>query len=196
MPHPQPLSPRLDRLRHRLAGVEAGAGGDDPSLRWAAVALVLVPSPDALLLIRRAERAGDPWSGHMALPGGRRAPDDTDLVATAIRETAEEVGLALARADLLGRLEDLLPRFPTLPPVAVRPYVFTLARRPALTLNAEVAAYRWVYLDHLLHPDTYHSARIDIRGESRDVPAYRLEEAIVWGMTERILTGFLRHVCP
>jgi 8-oxo-dGTP pyrophosphatase MutT (NUDIX family) len=196
MPHAQPLSPRFDRLRDRLAGLEAGPGDDDTSLGWAAVALVLVPSPDALLLIRRAVRAGDPRSGHMALPGGRRSPRDEDLVATAIRETAEEVGLTLARSDLLGRLEDLVPRIPTLPPVAVRPYVFTLAERPALTLNDEVAASRWVYLDHLLHPDTYHSVRMDIRGEGRDVPAYRLEEAIVWGMTERILTGFLQHVRP
>lgn len=196
MPHAQPLSPRLDRLRARLAGLEAGSGDDDASLRWAAVALVLVPSPDALLLIRRADRAGDPWSGHMALPGGRRSPGDADLVATAIRETAEEVGLALSRSDLLGRLEDLVPRIPTLPPVAVRPYVFTLSERPALTLNDEVAAYRWVYLDLLLHPDTYHSVRMDLRGESREVPAYRLEEAIVWGMTERILTGFLQHIRP
>jgi 8-oxo-dGTP pyrophosphatase MutT (NUDIX family) len=160
------------------------------------VALVLVPSPDALLLIRRAERAGDPWSGHMALPGGRREPADDDLVTTAIRETAEEVGLRLSRADLLGRLDDLVPRIATLPPVAVRPYVFTLPERPALALNDEVASYRWVYLDLLLHPDTYHTVRIDIRGERRDVPAYRLEEAIVWGMTERILSGFLAHIRP
>jgi 8-oxo-dGTP pyrophosphatase MutT (NUDIX family) len=187
----QPLSLRLARLRERLAGHRPATGGDDESLLWAAVAVILVPSPDAVLLIRRAERPGDPWSGHMALPGGRREEGDADLVATAIRETFEEIGLTLASSDLLGSLDDVVPRTPVLPPIAVRPYVFTLPERPALTLNPEVAATRWVYLDHLLHPETYHSVRLEIRGESREFPAYRVDEAIVWGMTERILTALL-----
>jgi 8-oxo-dGTP pyrophosphatase MutT (NUDIX family) len=187
----QPLSPRLARLRVRLAGHRPVTDDGDASLIWAAVAVVLVPAPDAVLLIRRAERAGDPWSGHMALTGGRREAEDPDLVATALRETFEEVGLQLARADLLGGLDDVVPRTPVLPPIAVRPFVFGLARRPALTPNPEVAGVRWVHLDHLLHPETYHSARLEIRGEPRDFPAYRVDESIVWGMTERILTGLL-----
>jgi 8-oxo-dGTP pyrophosphatase MutT (NUDIX family) len=63
----------------------------DSSYAQAAVALVCVPDPDAILLIRRSERAGDPWSGQMGLPGGRRDSSDRDLLATAVRET-EEVG--------------------------------------------------------------------------------------------------------
>ena len=187
----QPLSPRLARLRERLAAHRPVAGDDDASLIWAAVAVVVVPSPDAVLLIRRAERAGDPWSGHMALPGGRRDPADQDLIDTAVRETYEEVGLRLERADLLGGLDDVVPRTPVLPPIAVRPYVFGLSERPSLTPNPEVAGIRWVHLDHLLHPETYHSARLEIRGEPRDFPAYRVDESIVWGMTERILTSLL-----
>jgi 8-oxo-dGTP pyrophosphatase MutT (NUDIX family) len=191
MPLAQPLSLRLARLRERLADHRPATGGDDESLLWAAVAVVLVPSPDAVLLIRRAEHPGDPWSGHMALPGGRREEGDAELVDTAIRETFEEVGLTLAHSDLLGTLDDVVPRTPVLPPIAVRPYVFTLPERPSLTLTPEVAASRWVYLDHLLHPETYHSVRLEIRGESREFPAYRVDEAIVWGMTERILTALL-----
>jgi 8-oxo-dGTP pyrophosphatase MutT (NUDIX family) len=187
----QPLSPRLARLRERLAAHRPVTDDQDPSLIWAAVAVVLVPSPDAVLLIRRAERAGDPWSGHMALPGGRRESEDADLVETAIRETFEEVGLELTRSDLLGGLDDVVPRTPVLPPIAVRPFVFLLPRRPPLTPNPEVASARWVQLDHLLHPETYHSARLEIRGEPRDFPAYRVEESIVWGMTERIVTALL-----
>jgi len=190
----QPLSPRLARLRDRLGGHRPVTGGDHESLLWAAVSLVLVPSPDALLLIRRAERPGDPWSGHMALPGGRREQADPDLVATAIRETSEEVGLTLRRADLLGSLDDIITRTPALPPIAVRPYVFVLPGRPPLIPNAEVAAAHWVHLDHLLHPETYRSVRLEIRGERRVVAAYRLDDAIVWGMTERILTTLLEHL--
>jgi 8-oxo-dGTP pyrophosphatase MutT (NUDIX family) len=190
----QPLSPRLARLRERLAGHRPVTDDGDASLIWAAVAVILVPSPDAVLLIRRAERAGDPWSGHMALPGGRREPGDLDLVETAVRETFEEVGLELARSDLLGSLDDVVPRTPVLPPIAVRPYVFGVPHRLALIPNPEVAAARWVHLDHLLHPETYHSARLEIRGEPRDFPAYRVDESIVWGMTERILTGLLAQL--
>ena len=187
----QPLSPRLARLGEQLARRPPAPNDGDASLIWAAVAAVLVPSPDAVLLIRRAERAGDPWSGHMAFPGGRREPEDADLVATAVRETFEEVGLRLTRTDLLGGLDDVVPRTPVLPPIAVRPFVFLLAERPALRPNPEVAGVRWVHLDHLLHPETYHSARLEVRGEPRDFPAYRVDETIVWGMTERILTELL-----
>jgi 8-oxo-dGTP pyrophosphatase MutT (NUDIX family) len=161
------------------------------SLIWAAVAVVLAPDPDAILLIRRAERVGDPWSGHMALPGGRQDSDEPDLLTTAIRETAEEVGLRLLPEQLIGSLDDVVPRTPVLPPIAVRPYVFALESRPELRLNPEVASAHWVPLDRLLHPDTYDSIRLDIRGESREFPAYRLDNAMVWGMTERIISGLL-----
>ncbi|HEX3235187.1 MAG TPA: CoA pyrophosphatase [Gemmatimonadales bacterium] len=194
MSYPQPLTPRLDRLRDRLASHRPWTDPDAEALRWAAVAVVLKPAPDAVLLIRRAERVGDPWSGHMALPGGRREPGDDDLVATAIRETSEEVGLPLSRGQLLGVLDDVVPRTPVLPPIAIRPCVFLLHAQLPLTLNPEVAGARWVELDRLLHPGTRHPVRLEIRGESREVDAYQLDDAIVWGLTERVLSGLLRHL--
>lgn len=163
---------------------------DHPTIRWAAVALILVPDPDAVLLIRRADQPGDPWSGHMALPGGRRAPHDPDLVAAAIRETREEVGIALPRQSLVTALDDLGPQTPVLPPVAVRPFVFRIPARPELSLNAEVAAAAWVPLETLRHPATYGTVTVHVRGAALEVPAYRYEEAVVWGLTERILTNF------
>jgi 8-oxo-dGTP pyrophosphatase MutT (NUDIX family) len=191
LPHPQPLTTRLTRLRDRLAVHRPLVDERGDPLIWAAVAVILAPDPDSVLLIRRADRAGDPWSGHMALPGGRQDPTEIDLLATAVRETAEEVGLELHREQLIGSLDDVVPRTPSLPPIAVRPFVFLLGRRPDLFLNPEVAEARWVLLDLLLHADTYHSIELEIRGESRRFPAFRLEEAVVWGMTERILSGLL-----
>ncbi len=185
---------RVARLRERLATPMGGAGDEDPSLLWAAVAIILTPQPDSILLIRRADRSGDPWSGHMALPGGRREPADSELAATAIRETAEEVGVQLRLQDLLGSLPDVIPRTPVLPPIAVRPFVFLLPERPALRLNPEVAQASWVPLDYLLRPDTHHPVQLEVAGKSRQVQAYQLENAIVWGMTERILTRFLAEV--
>lgn len=193
MPLAHPLTNRLVRLRQSLAE-GAPRVEEDAAVLWAAVAVVLTPDPDAVLLIRRAEREGDPWSGHMALPGGRKNLSDEDLLATVIRETREEVGVTLRGDELLGCLDDVAPRTPVLPPIAIRPFVFLLPTRPAVTLNPEVASSRWVYLDRLLHPETYHSVRLDIRGESREFPAYQLEDAVVWGMTERILTGLLQKL--
>ena len=185
---------RAARLRERLALRESGSPDEDPTLVWAAVAIILTPQPDSILFIRRADRSGDPWSGHMALPGGRRGPGDLDLAGTAMRETAEEVGVELRREDLAGSLSDVIPRTPVLPPVAVRPFVFLLPERPALRLNTEVAQASWVPVDYLLRPDTHHPVQLEVAGQSRQVQAYQLENAIIWGMTERILTSFLAEL--
>lgn len=192
MPIAFALTGSLARLREQLDPPDP-ATELDPTLLWAAVAIVLVPNPDALLLIRRAERAGDPWSGHMALPGGRREPQDPDLLATSIRETAEEVGVELKPEELAGSLDDVVPRTPVLPPVAVRPFVFLLNSRPALTPNAEVTSASWVPLTHMLRPDTHHLVRLDVAGQSRMVQAYELKDGMVWGMTERIISQLLNH---
>jgi 8-oxo-dGTP pyrophosphatase MutT (NUDIX family) len=128
----------------------------------------------------------------MALPGGRREVQDPDLLATAIRETQEEVDIALTRENLAGRLDDVVPRTPVLPPIAVRPFVFALGHRPTVTLNAEVASAHWVAVEQLLKPERHHSVRLEVAGQSREVQAFQLEDGIVWGMTERVITSLLR----
>jgi 8-oxo-dGTP pyrophosphatase MutT (NUDIX family) len=189
---PRPLSGRLLQLRKRLDQVST-ASHDDPDLIWAAVALIVAPSPDSLLLIQRAERPGDPWSGHMALPGGRRDPEDDDLLATALRETREEVGISLSREALVGTLADVVPRTPTLPPIAVRPFLLAVPSRPALILNPEVAAATWVSLEELIRPEAHRLVPVNIQGISREVSAFLLEAGLVRGMTERILSGLVEH---
>jgi 8-oxo-dGTP pyrophosphatase MutT (NUDIX family) len=190
LPIAHALTQRQARLRERLA-TRSLPTDTDVSLLWAAVALILVPDPDSILLIRRAERSGDPWGGHMALPGGRQEAADEDLVATVIRETREEVGVALTREHLIGALDDVIPRTPVLPPIAVRPFVFEYPLRPALHLNPEVAAASWTSLEDLSSPETHHSVELNVAGQTRLVAAYELESGIVWGMTERMLTNLL-----
>jgi 8-oxo-dGTP pyrophosphatase MutT (NUDIX family) len=189
-----PLTPPLDRLASALAAEPAAIESSD-ELVWAAVAVVLLerpaPAGPALLLVRRAERPGDPWSGHMGLPGGRRDGADADLLDTAIRETREEVGVGLSRAELIGSLDDVAPRSPVLPPIAVRPFVFVLRSEPVLALDAEIAAAGWVSLARLLDPAVYRTVEVEIRGGRRLTPAYVTDAGIVWGMTERILTPLL-----
>ena len=165
----------------------------DANRREAAVALLLVPDPDRLLLIRRAERQGDPWSGQLALPGGRREPGDTDLLATALRETEEEVGFRALPSHPPVQLDDLAPTTPVLPPVVVRPWVLVLGEEPALRLSGEVAATTWVPLDLLAHPERYREGEVSVRGAPRRVTGYHLTEGLLWGMTERIVTPVIRH---
>jgi 8-oxo-dGTP pyrophosphatase MutT (NUDIX family) len=184
------LSPELERLRQRLAQrPPATTNFPDPS--WAAVAVVLTQRPLEVLLIQRAERGGDPWSGHIGLPGGRLQSDDSDLLATAVRETREEVGVILDPGSCLGVLDDVTPRTPMPRPVVVRPFVFAVAPKPALAPNAEVAATMWVTLEELRREGIYRDAAIPIRGEQRAFPAYHIGNHVVWGLTERILTPLL-----
>src|SRR5256714_3470500 len=157
--------------------------------RPAAVSLVLVEGPEGadILLIKRAERAGDPWSGQIALPGGRQDPGDADLLATAVRETREETGVELAAAERLGTLDDLAPRTASLPPILVRPFVFALPRRPVLSPNAEVQRVFWVPLARLSDAGVQSDVTPTVNDAERTFPAYRLRDDVIWGMTERIL---------
>lgn len=154
----------------------------------AAVALVLAPDDRGmleLLLIKRAEDERDPWSGQIALPGGRRDPGDETLLETAIRETREETGIELSPGELLGELDDLHPRTPVLPPVVVRPFVFGIGRRRAVVTNREATMHLWAALTDLRAGAA--TSRVAVRGTHLEVPSYVIQEHVVWGMTERIL---------
>lgn len=184
----------LAQVRRALRGHEARTV-EAPEARPAAVALVLLDGGGGgleVLLIRRAVREGDPWSGQIALPGGRYEAADSDLLATAVRETREETGVDLAHAERLGSLDDLYPRTPTLPPVVVRPFVFVLERRPALVTSAEVERAFWLPLMRLDAPGVRRDITLTLRGAERTFPAYLIDDDVIWGMTERILTPFVQ----
>jgi 8-oxo-dGTP pyrophosphatase MutT (NUDIX family) len=166
---------------------------DDPARPQAAVAILLAPDPVRLLLIRRADRLGDPWSGQLALPGGRRELGDVDLLATALRETQEEVGLEIEREAHRVTLDDLAPVIPVLPPIMVRPFVLEARAALAPRVSVEVAAVGWVTLDRLIVPDTYRATTLEVRGAPREVQGYHLDEGLLWGMTERILTPLIEE---
>ena len=179
-------------IRARLAARRPRRAEPEGGQSQAAVAVVLLPGADEgpeILFIKRAEYSGDPWSGYLALPGGRRQPGDPSLLTTAIRETAEEVGFELSTGALLGELDDLSPVSPHLPQVVVRPFVFGLAVRPGIITSDEVALHLWVSRDALLGTRT--SELLPLLGGSRTMPGYRLGAHFIWGMTERIITPFL-----
>ena len=193
--HPLLSHPELRLLAERVAAHDPVLSETDGNPRRAAVALVF-RAPEGgdaeLLVIRRAERVGDPWSGQMGLPGGGAQPNDTSLEDTALRETLEETGIDI-RADghVLGALDDHRPRTPLLPAIIVTPVVTVVRPDVVLTLNAEVADALWIPLRELRDPSTQRDSDVQIRGETRREPSFVVGPTIVWGMTNRILRSLM-----
>ena len=190
--------PTLRRIAHALRERPGALAPDDGNPRRAAVAVVFRRTDDdvlELLLIKRSEREGDPWSGHVALPGGRHDPDDATLQDTAVRETREETGIDIARdGHVLGTLDELRPRTPVLPPIIVTPFVAVVPATVSIEPSDEVADAFWVPLATLADPTISIESDIKNRGATWRVPTYQLGVHVVWGMTERILRNLLSLV--
>lgn len=187
--------PTLEQIRSALSGYQPDLqSGEDRG--QAAVAMVLRDLGDGpeVLFIERALREGDPWSGHMAFPGGRVDPGDRDARSTAERETLEEVGVSLEPASYLGRLDDIEggARVQSRS-LLVSAHVYHLPQPEHLTPNYEVREAFWFPVPGLLDPsrhvDYRHPAMKDVRypGILVGIP----ERQVVWGLTYRILEGFL-----
>lgn len=140
-----------------------------------------------VLLIQRAERHGDPWSGQVALPGGRRDPRDATLQETAVRETREETGVDLDQGLILGTLDELRPRTPVLPPIIVTPFVAIAPPDATLRPSEEVAEAFWWPWSAFEDPEAATESIVRVRGDDWTVSSYVLGHRVVWGMTERML---------
>ena len=191
---------RLEEIRARVAAYRPTLV-DEQKVARASVAIVLGNGAQGveLLLIQRATRDNDPWSGHMALPGGRRDPDDADVVETAVRETREEVGIDLTvDAEPIGRLDELraVARHRPLD-LVISPIVFALRNAVQLTLSPrEVESAVWVPLSFFWSPEARATYSRTLDGIASDYPAFRYDRYTIWGLTHRILEGFLRIVRP
>ncbi len=160
-----------------------------------AVAMILQVRNDELhiLMIKRAEREGDTWSGHMAFPGGRMDKTDAHGYAVAVRETAEEVGLILGAQDAcIGRLTDINAR----PQrgafgMAVSPFLFRLDREVTFTPNHEVAEVIWVPLAFLANAENREEMIWAYKGARIPVPCYRYEGRCIWGLSLMMLDELL-----
>jgi 8-oxo-dGTP pyrophosphatase MutT (NUDIX family) len=160
-------------------------------MKRSAVAMILQVREGGLhiLMIKRAEREGDPWSGHMAFPGGRMDNTDAHGFAVAVRETEEEIGLTLAGQDrCIGRLSDLnaRPRKTALG-MAVTPFVFRLDREVVFTPNYEVAEVVWVPMQMLLDTDNRERMVWEFRGAKINLPCYFYGDRRIWGLSLRML---------
>ncbi len=187
--------PRFHAVREALQGVtETPTLTADPERHQAAVSLVLRGGPDLeLLLIRRARAEGDPWSGQMALPGGRHDREDPSLLHTAVRETLEETGVLLETVGHhLGRLSRLDPATRRLPAVSVTPFVFGVGPETmAHVASHEVDEVFWVPLSALRSPGSAGTHRYRHGEFVRLFPSFNVMGQVVWGLTYRVLEEFL-----
>ena len=199
------MTPSLEEIRRALGAqaplLEPDRDENGERKKRAAVALILrirrldsgfdVPE---VLFIERARFAGDPWSGHMAFPGGRVERDDDDPRAAAERETLEEVGVSLAGAELLGQLDDLCGRHAGREiPMVISAYVYLVARPAPLDTNYEVATAFWFPLEDLHDPER--RSHYEIR--NLRFPGLLVGEPgrhVVWGLTYRLLEIFFERL--
>jgi len=190
--------PNVARLIRSLAQHPPVVVAPEPEMRLAAILLALRARADGepeLLMIKRAEAEGDPWSGHIACPGGRMEPDDQDLAVTAVRETWEETGVDVARdGRLLGHLDDISPRTPVLPPIIIRPYVALVRAGVTIVPSREVAAAFWVPVSALRERTAWGIGSVSVGGAMREVSVFQHGEYTVWGLTERVLRQFLTFI--
>lgn len=188
------VDPRIDRLAESLSAHRARRVPRSREHVEAAVALVVRPREELeVLLVERARREADPWSGHVGLPGGRREAGDPDLAATAVRETEEETGIRLADGGrALGFLDEVTPATPRLPPIVIAPLVAVVPADVSVRPNPrEVRSATWAPVSALADPAAREGHVVEIDGTPVVFPAIRHGELVVWGLTYRILTTFL-----
>ena len=186
--------PRIARLESALASRQC-IEVDDPVARRAAVAILIRLGPGdepEIFFIQRAAWEGDPWSGQIAFPGGREEPHDESLAETAAREAWEEIEFDLRQhATLIGTLDDLRPRTVHLPAVVVRPFVYLMPDPPEPRPSSEVADSFWVPLSALLDRSVWRDTTVRAGGLEMSRIAFHYQSYVVWGMTERLLSGLL-----
>lgn len=186
----------VEELGRRLRALPETCTPSQEATRRAAVALVLrsLGADPEVLLMRRAVRADDRWSGQIGLPGGHADVGDRDLVATAQREAREEVGLDLARdARLIGSLPVVQAKARGyLLPMWITPFVFHARAELAPVPGPEAVEVFWFPLARARAGELAWTHRYRREQEERVLPAWRHGERVVWGLTYEILASLLR----
>lgn len=185
----------MEDIQWALQDYVPSQNGDDATERFASVAMLLRQGDEGVevLFIQRAHYPNDPWSGNLGFPGGRIEPEDSDPLATAIRETAEEVGIVLSDNQLLAQLED---QRGVRVAVQVCCYVFVVDEAVEINANEEVAQAFWVPLNQLQEQQRHGQREVDWHGTPTEVPSIYLndEVPVLWGLTYRIVITFFNAV--
>ena len=190
----------LENIRNSVRNFKPTEVTPNKKTRQAAVAIIIreIKNSPEILFIKRAEKTGDPWSGHMAFPGGHKEPEDADLRQAAERETIEEIGLDLSVGRYIGGLdhEAAQPRGRVLN-MLIAPHVFEIFDEVTFAINYEVDEVVWASLDDLTSNRLHDTETMPMSGSPTIFNGYRLRGGhFVWGLTYRILKSFFTTVDP
>ena len=177
-------------------------------LMRSAVAIVIdqvTTEQASMLLIKRADNERDPWSGHMAFPGGRYEPGDKNGLATAKREMQEEVGFDIDQlladsavcgsidGQCIARLSDIKTSKRVTPnAMIVSPYIFSVRNKPKLVANHEVADIVWVPLSFFTALENRGLYEMKYQDQKIKMPCYRYQGNVIWGLTLSMIDEILR----
>ena len=189
----QQLHRRLQRFVKQDAGFEPRSGR-------AAVAIMVREGQEAteLLMIRRATREGDPWSGHMGFPGGRRDPEDHSNFSCALRETEEELGVDLSEWGApLGELSDINTGWrKDRPQMLVTPFIYSVSELPELTPNDEVDDVVWVPLHFLMDEGNREPLEWEWKGQKMETDSYLYDCYRIWGLSLMMIDEMMGLLRP
>ena len=170
----------LDEMFRRIQGYSPQTFEVDPHFPEAAVLLPITRSETPELVLTLRASGLSTHGGEVAFPGGRRDPEDRDLIHTALREAEEEIGLPPGLVEVVGPLTALVSRFG----IKVTPYVgFVPDYFDYLPNDAEIAAVFNVPLEFFCDDPREMTHRIDYQGRSWYVPSYRYGDFKIWGLT-------------
>ncbi len=188
------------QLHSRLQGFVKQDAGFEPRSGRAAVAIMVREGQEAteLLMIRRATREGDPWSGHMGFPGGRRDPGDHSNFFCALRETEEELGVDLSRWGApLGELSDVNTGWrKDRPEMLVTPFIFSVSELPELTPNDEVDDVVWVPLHFLMDKGNREPLEWEWKGQKMETDSYLYDGYRIWGLSLMMIDEMMGLLKP
>lgn len=190
---------KIKRIRHQLVHYQPEPSPIEATTR-AAVAMLLKSHDHDLhmFFIHRAHHPQDPWSGHMAFPGGRQDPEDLDLSYTIYRETKEEVGIDLnLHSEYLGRMTDQQAMARGRPiSMTVSPFIYLVSPEVSPQPDpSEVQDTIWVPLSFMQQKGIERTvSRPTPDGSSIQVPALEYGGKTIWGLTYRMLRGFLELI--
>ncbi len=189
----------IEQVQQKLRAFKPQKNPERLETKRSAVTLLLheFDGDVCVLMIERAKREGDPWSGHMAFPGGRVDPEDAHSYDAALRECEEEVGLTVdSHGGLIGRLSELPTHWRNglSEKMYVTPFVFALASVPELKPNYEVADTVWVPLSYLAELENRDEMVWDKDDMHFELPCYYFQGKTIWGLSLGMLDELLLAV--